>query len=194
MTNTRNSEGVSREDRDGQRAVTVWMTGLSGAGKSTLASALEQSLRQAGHPCLLLDGDKVREGLNRDLGFGAADRMENMRRVAHVAKLANEAGLIVLVALISPLEEGRRLARQIIGEERFAEVYLSTSIEVCAARDPKGLYARARAGLIGEFTGVSSAYEPPTQPWLTVDAGRESVAQGVHRVHELLRERCFVSS
>ncbi len=180
-----------RGSHDAHRPATVWLTGLSGAGKSTLAAALERALAQSGHPCLLLDGDKVRHGLNRDLGFSDADRVENMRRVAHIARLANDSGLVALVALISPLEEGRRLARSIVGDERFVEVYLSTSIEVCARRDPKGLYARARAGLLGEFTGVTSAYEVPAHPQVMVDAERDSVDEGAARVLAHLREHHF---
>jgi len=193
MSTEKNADAAWRESRYGHRPATVWMTGLSGAGKSTLALALERTLVHAGHPCLVLDGDVVREGLNRDLGFSASDRVENMRRVAQVARLANDAGVLVLVALISPLEEGRSLARRIVGDERFVEVYLSTSFEVCAGRDPKGLYARARAGLVADFTGVSSAYEVPKEPQVIIDAGRESVVQGVDRLHEHLRRRFFVT-
>ena len=193
MTDHKNLKAPWREAQYGHRAATVWLTGLSGAGKSTLVNELERRLILAGHPCLVLDGDRVREGLNRGLGFGNADRLENMRRVAEVARLANEAGLITLVALISPLDEGRQLARRIIGDERFVEVYMSTPFEVCAARDGKGLYARASAGLVEDFTGVTSTYEVPKAPSLNIDASRDSVTQGVERVHDHLRERFFMS-
>jgi adenylylsulfate kinase len=171
---------------------TVWLTGLSGAGKSTLARALQALLAQSAQPCLLLDGDTVRNGLNSDLGFSAADRIENVRRVAEVARLGNDAGLLVVAALISPLEDGRRTARQIIGTERFIEVHVSTSLSVCEARDTKGLYARARAGLIAEFTGVSSPYEAPARPDLLIDTAREDVAGSAGRLYRHLQQHGFV--
>ena len=157
-----------------QKAVTVWLTGLSGAGKSTIAYELEQRLVALGHPCYVLDGDNVRHGLGSDLGFSQQDRRENIRRVAHVAQLMNDAGLIVITALISPMDEDRAMARQIIGADRFIETYLSASVEDCARRDPKGLYAKARAGAINSFTGVSAPYEAPTHPDLYVDTTTQS--------------------
>lgn len=173
-------------------ASTVWLTGLSGAGKSTLARALQALLAQTQQPCLLLDGDTVRHGLNSDLGFTTADRIENIRRVAEVARLANDAGLLVVAALISPLEDGRRMARQIVGTERFVEVHVSTRLAVCETRDPKGLYARARAGLIAEFTGVSSPYEAPVHPDLLIDTAGEDIAHSAARLHQHLQQRGFV--
>jgi bifunctional enzyme CysN/CysC len=145
----------------GQTPVTVWLTGLSGAGKSTLAVELERRLMDAGRPCYLLDGDNVRAGINRDLGFGPEDRRENIRRIAEVARLLNDAGLIAVTAFISPYREDREMARQIIGAERFVEVYVSAPLEVCERRDPKGLYRKARSGEISDFTGVSAPYEAP---------------------------------
>ncbi|WP_198414896.1 adenylyl-sulfate kinase [Piscinibacter terrae] len=168
-------------------ADTVWMTGLSGAGKSTLADVLARMLRREGRPCIVLDGDAVREGLSRGLGFSDADRLENMRRVAEVARLANDSGVIAIVALISPLEEGRRLARRIVGTQRFIEVHVSTPIEICARRDPKGLYAGAHAGKVTAFTGVSSAYEVPASPDLRVDTSVLSAQECAMQMRERLQ-------
>lgn len=155
----------------GQLPLTIWLTGLSAAGKSTLAFLLERQLIDAGHPCYVLDGDNVRHGLSRDLGFSDNDRTENIRRIAEVAKLMNDAGLIVITAFISPLRSDREMAGNIIGSEQYREVYVSTTIEVCESRDPKGLYKKARAGLVKDFTGVSAPYETPLKPTLTLDTG-----------------------
>lgn len=152
-----------------ERTATLWMTGFSAAGKSTLAYALERSLLERGRACCVLDGDQVRLGLNRDLGFSTAERSENVRRVAEVARLMNEAGLIVICALISPRLADRSLAKSIIGASRFKEIYVNTPLHVCAARDPKGLYAKARLGQIAEFSGVSAAYEAPLSADLLID-------------------------
>lgn len=163
---------VTRADREAileQRAVTLWLTGLSGSGKSTLARALERRLIERRHLVYVLDGDVVRTGLNADLGFAPADRTENIRRVAEVAKLLNDAGLIVVAAFISPYRTDRAQARAIVGAERFLEVHVATPLEVCRARDPKRLYARAEAGEIPSFTGVSAPYEPPESPEVTID-------------------------
>jgi adenylyl-sulfate kinase len=178
-----------RERVFGSNPATVWMTGLSGAGKSTLAAVLERTLLQAGRPVLMLDGDVVREGLNRDLGFTDADRDENIRRIAEVARLANEAGLMVLAAVISPRAAHRAAARERIGSMRFVEVHLSASLAACAARDPKGLYARAKAGGLANFTGIGSAYEVPAQPELRLDTGELSPADAAARVLALLQAR-----
>ena len=180
---------VSRERREAllrQRGTTIWLTGLSGSGKSTLAKALEVKLVEAGHPCSVLDGDNLRHGLNRDLGFSPEDRSENIRRVAEVARLMNDAGLIVVTAFISPYAKDREMSREIIGEDRFAEVHLSTSIEVCESRDPKGLYRKARAGALPEFTGISAPYEAPASPRLALDTGVLSVEESVARLLGLL--------
>jgi adenylylsulfate kinase len=168
------ASGVATEQRCrqlGQQAATVWLTGLSGAGKSTLACALEQRLFRAGRTSFVLDGDNLRHHLNSDLGFTARDRQENIRRAAEVARLMNDAGLIVICAFISPLRSDRDLARDIIGAGNFIETHVSTTRTVCEERDPKGLYQKARAGLIAEFTGVSAPYEAPLAPALTLDAG-----------------------
>jgi adenylyl-sulfate kinase len=165
---------------------TFWLTGLSGAGKSTLAFALEQRLRAMGTACYVLDGDKVRQGLTRDLGFSAKDRSENIRRVAEVAKMINAAGLIVIAAFISPDHADREMARQIIGIEHFIEIHVSTSIAVCEQRDPKGLYKRARSGEIENFTGVSAPYDLPSAPMLSIDSAATSVEDSVTLVLGLL--------
>lgn len=175
-----------------QRPATVWLTGLSGAGKSTLASALEKDLLDKGQCCYVLDGDNLRHHLNRDLGFSAEDRRENIRRAAEVAYLMNEAGLIVITALISPFSDDRAMARDIIGKDRFIEVYVSTSTEVCEARDPKGLYRKARAGEIPEFTGVSSPYEAPLAPAMELNAESMSVRAATGKLCQYLTEHCFV--
>lgn len=165
---------VSPDDRErllGHKPLTIWLTGLSAAGKSTLAFALEKQLTDRGRACYVLDGDNVRHGLNRNLGFSVQDRAENIRRVAEVARLMNDAGLIVITAFISPFRADRALARDIIGPEHLREVHVSTSLAVCESRDPKGLYVKARAGEIAEFTGITSPYEPPLQPALAIDTG-----------------------
>jgi len=172
-----------------QTPVTIWLTGLSGSGKSTLAYGLERRLVSLGHPCYVLDGDNVRHGLTSDLGFELGDRRENIRRVAHVAQLMNDAGLIVVTSLISPMREDRSMARQIIGEDRFVETWLSAPLEVCAQRDPKGLYAKARAGQIASFTGVSSPYEAPDAPALDIDTSALGEADSVERVLGYLDSR-----
>jgi bifunctional enzyme CysN/CysC len=155
---------VTREQREellGQNGVTVWLTGLSASGKSTIARLLEQRLVEQGRLCYILDGDNVRHGLNRDLGFSMEDRKENIRRIAEVAALMNEAGVIVVTAFISPYRQDRQSAREVIGEDNFIEAYVNTPLEVCESRDPKGLYKKARAGEIRQFTGISDAYEAP---------------------------------
>ncbi|MGF1678010.1 MAG: sulfate adenylyltransferase subunit CysN [Candidatus Methylacidiphilales bacterium] len=152
----------------GQNAFTLWLTGLSGSGKSTLARALEREMVTEGRLCYVLDGDTIRHGLNRDLGFSMEDRAENIRRIAEVARIFNQAGVIVITAFISPFRKDREMASQIIGAEAFAEVFVDTPLEECERRDPKGLYKKARAGEITQFTGVSDPYEPPDHPALAI--------------------------
>jgi adenylyl-sulfate kinase len=161
--------------------VIVWFTGLSGAGKSTLASALQRALSRRGCPASVLDGDDLRTGLNADLGFSAADRAENVRRVAHVARLFAERGMLAIAALISPSRVDRLRARHIAEEGGipFIEVYLSTPLEVCEARDPKGLYVRARRGAIARFTGVSAPFEPSDRADLVIDTSEIAIADAV---------------
>lgn len=176
-----------------QKPVTIWLTGLSGAGKSTIAFQLEQQLISQGHACYVLDGDNIRHGLARDLSFDKKDRRENIRRVAHVAQLMNDAGLIVITALISPMREDRDMAREIIGSGKFIETYLSASIETCARRDPKGLYVRARAGEIASFTGVSAPYEIPVDPELRIDTATLTPAASVADIFAHLRDNFLAS-
>lgn len=171
MNNDSSSLVPSSMNYPAQAPRVLWLTGLSGAGKSTLAHALQTALRNAGQPAFTLDGDVLRRGLCRDLGFSLEDRSENIRRIAETSRLMCDAGLIVIVACISPLHADREMARDVIGAERFADIYLSTSLAVCEQRDVKGLYRQARAGLITEFTGISSPYQPPRAPALTLDAG-----------------------
>ncbi len=183
---------VSAEARErllGQRAVTVWLTGLSGSGKSSIAQALERQLHEHGRHVYVLDGDNLRFGLNRDLAFSKSDRAENIRRAAEVARLFNDAGTIVLVPVISPFREDRERARTIIGPDRFVEVYLSTSLAVCESRDVKGLYRKARAGELAEFTGISSPYEPPAQPSLALDTAAQSLHECVEQLWAALEGR-----
>lgn len=182
-------EGSERGKLLRQKPATVWLTGLSGAGKSTLAYALERRLVSAGHAAYVLDGDNVRHGLNSDLGFSPQDRSENIRRVAEVARLMNDAGLIVVTAFISPYREDRAMARRIIGDDCFLEVHVSTALGVCEARDPKGLYRRARAGQLPEFTGITAPYEAPEAPALAVDTERLPGEESVAAVFGLLMSR-----
>jgi adenylylsulfate kinase len=165
----------------------LWLTGLSGAGKSTLAEALHQHLGEAGRMAVVLDGDAVRAGLCRGLGFSPEDRRENIRRVAEVARLMCDAGLVVICALISPLRDDREMARQIVGAAGFREVHIATPLEVCEQRDPKGLYRNARAKALPQFTGVSAPYEAPLAPDLRIDASRVSIGDAVVALAGLLR-------
>lgn len=172
-----------------QRPATLWLTGLSGVGKSTVAYALEQRLIAAGHACVVLDGDNIRHGLNQDLGFSPRDRSENIRRVAEVARLFNEAGLLVITSFISPYRADRDLARRIIGDERFIETLVDAPLEECERRDPKGLYVKARAGQLPDFTGISAPYEAPEQAQLCLDTMYSSVDKLVQQCWEYLRGR-----
>ncbi|MCA3361840.1 MAG: sulfate adenylyltransferase subunit CysN [Roseomonas sp.] len=173
---------TARSERYGQCPVLLWFTGLSGSGKSTIANLVEQALFAAGRPCYSLDGDNLRHGLCRDLGFTAADRVENIRRAGEVAKLFLDAGLIVLASFISPFRAERQMLRELIGAEDFLEIHVDASLETCMARDPKGLYAKAKAGLIPNFTGISSPYEAPENPNIhlkTSDFTAEACAEQV---------------
>ena len=171
-----------RAQRMMQKPMTLWFTGLSGSGKSTLANEIEKQLHTSGRYTMLLDGDNVRMGLNKNLGFTETDRMENIRRLAEVAKLMNDAGLIVLVAAISPYRSEREEARGIIGEESFKEIYVSTPLSVCESRDVKGLYQKARKGEIPNFTGVNSAYEVPEHPDIVIDTSEISLEEAADRI------------
>ena len=182
---------VSRSDRESikdQTAKTLWFTGLSGSGKSTIASALERRLFETGKHTMTLDGDNVRMGLNKNLGFGDDDRKENIRRIAEVCKLMNDAGLIVITSFISPFIKDRQSAREIIGEDSFIEVYIATSLEECERRDVKGLYKKARNGEIKEFTGLTSPYEAPEDPDITVVTEGRTVDECAAQILEYLME------
>ena len=183
---------LSRHEREqllGQRGAMVWLTGLSGSGKSTLAVALERELYRRGHLCRVLDGDNIRTGINNNLGFSADDRRENIRRIAEVAKLFVDTGIITVAAFISPTNNLRALARDIIGADDFLEVYVSTPLAECERRDVKGLYARARRGEIPDFTGISAPFDAPQHPALTLDTTYLSVEDGVARLLALLETK-----
>jgi len=176
---------VTRADRErvhNHRGATIWMTGLSGSGKSTLARALESALFERGCSVYVLDGDNIRHGLNRDLGFSPEDRKENIRRIGEVAKLFTDAGMFAVTAFISPYREDRDMVRALMGKQDFLEVYVECALDVCEARDPKGLYKKARAGQIPEFTGISAPYEAPAAPELTLRTDQLTVDQCIERL------------
>ncbi|HSH27592.1 MAG TPA: adenylyl-sulfate kinase, partial [Wenzhouxiangella sp.] len=183
---------ISKTQRAGQKAqrpAVLWFTGLSGAGKSSVANALEQVLFQRGHHSYLLDGDNVRHGLNRDLGFTDEDRVENIRRIGEVARLMVDSGLVVLTAFISPFRSDRAMVRELMEPGEFIEIYVKASLEACEKRDPKGLYAKARAGTIRHFTGIDSPYEPPEDAEIVVDTEKLSVEECVDAVLEYMTQR-----
>lgn len=187
---------VTREEREqqhGHQGVVLWFTGLSGSGKSTVAGALEQALHRDGVNTYLLDGDNVRHGLCRDLGFSDSDRKENIRRVGEVAKLMVDAGLVVLTAFISPHRAERQMVRDLLGEGQFVEVFVDTPLAVCEARDPKGLYKKARAGELRNFTGIDSVYEAPEAPEIHLD-GEQLVTKLTGQLLDLLRHRDIIKS
>lgn len=175
----------SREEKElhlGQHGLTIWFTGLSGSGKSTVAVALERELSSLGYMSRILDGDNIRSGINSDLGFSEADRRENIRRIAEVCKLFTDTGIIALAAFVSPTSALRKLAREIVGKERFFEIYVSTPLEECERRDVKGLYAKARSGAIPEFTGITAPFEEPEHPELRLDTTHLSVEECVRLI------------
>lgn len=183
---------LQRADREKlleQKAVMLWFTGLSGSGKSTLAIALERELHRRGFLCRILDGDNIRAGINKNLGFSEEDRIENIRRIAEVAKLFVDTGIITLAAFISPTNEIRRMAADIIGEDDFLEIYVSTPIEVCEQRDVKGLYKKARKGEIKNFTGISSVFEEPESPALIIDTSKYTVEESVEKLLGLVLDK-----
>lgn len=177
---------ADKEELLRQRGLMIWFTGLSGSGKSTVAIALERELHRQGFLCRILDGDNIRTGINNNLGFSAADRVENIRRIAEVGKLFVDTGIITLAAFISPSNEMRQMAASIIGEQDFVEVYINTPIETCEARDVKGLYAKARRGEIRDFTGVSAPFEAPEHPALSLDTSVLSLEESVNRLMEII--------
>jgi adenylylsulfate kinase len=182
-----------REQLNGHRSTAIWFTGLSGAGKSTLAHAVEEELYRRGNRTFVFDGDNVRHGLCADLSFSVEDRSENIRRIGEMAKLFVEAGVIALTAFISPLRADRERIRKLIGDEDFIEVYVKCPLAVCESRDVKGMYKKARAGLIKEFTGISSPYEEPQHSELVIDTSQEALETCVERVLALLRMRGVVT-
>ncbi len=180
---------LSRADKEqllGQRGVMLWFTGLSGSGKSTVAIALERELQKRGLLCRILDGDNIRSGINANLGFSEEDRRENIRRVAEVSKLFVDTGIITIAAFVSPTEDLRQLAEQIIGKEDFKEIYISTPLAECERRDVKGLYARARRGEVKNFTGISAPFEAPQHPALSLDTSALSLEESVRKLLDLL--------
>ncbi|MDF2658980.1 MAG: cysC [Paenibacillus sp.] len=187
---------ISRSDRcelNGHRSCVLWLTGYSGSGKSTLAFELERRLFDLNCRSYVLDGDNIRHGLNRNLGFSAEDRKENIRRISEVAKLFTDAGHIAITAFISPYREDRRLARSLFAEGDFIEVYVKCPIDECEKRDPKGLYKKARAGEIRDFTGISAPYEPPVRPEITIETDKLTPDESVERVLRYLQANRYMS-
>lgn len=183
---------LTRADKEkllGQRGAMIWFTGLSGSGKSTIAIALEGELHQRGILCRILDGDNIRSGINNNLGFSEADRIENIRRIAEVSKLFVDTGIVTIAAFISPSNDIRRMAADIIGQEDFLEVYVSTPLEECERRDVKGLYAKARRGEIKNFTGISAPFEAPVHPALTLDTSVLTLEESVNKLLALILPR-----
>mgnify|MGYP003858300095 CR=1 FL=1 len=181
-----------RSEQKGQKPCLIWFTGLSGAGKSTVANAVESLLFEENKHTYLLDGDNVRHGLNKDLGFSDIGRIENIRRIGEVGKLFVDAGLIVLSAFISPFRSDRQMVRSLFPVGEFIEVHISTSLDVCEQRDPKGLYKKARAGKIKNFTGIDSDYEAPESPELFIDAGVLSVELAAKEIFNYLKQCGYV--
>lgn len=183
---------LSRKDKEeflDQKSVMIWFTGLSGSGKSTIAIALERELHKRGLLCRILDGDNIRSGINNNLGFTEADRIENIRRIAEVSKLFIDTGIITIAAFISPTNDIRQMAAEIIGKEDFVEIFVNTPLEVCEQRDIKGLYAKARKGEIKNFTGISAPFEAPVNPDLSLDTSSLSLEECVNRLLELILPR-----
>ena len=184
------SHNVTKKNRSiqkKQQPCVLWFTGLSGSGKSTIAGAVEQKLYELGHHTYLLDGDNVRQGLNKDLGFSDKDRMENIRRIGEVSKLFVDAGLLVLTAFISPFQSDRKMVRELIGENEFIEIHMDTPIEICEQRDPKGLYKKARNGEIKNFTGIDSDYEAPKCAEITIHTAELNVEQCANLIIDYLK-------
>lgn len=180
---------MSREDKEqllGQRGIMIWMTGLSGSGKSTVAIGVERELHKRGILCRILDGDNIRSGINSNLGFSAEDRRENIRRIAEIGKLFVDTGIVTIACFVSPVEELRQMAREIIGEKDFREVYIATPLSECERRDVKGLYARARRGEVKDFTGISAPFEAPEHPDLSLDTSQMTLKDEVDAVVELV--------
>ena len=182
----------TRSDLNSQTPCVVWFTGLSGSGKSTIANILEQKLHTIGKRTYLLDGDNVRHGLNKDLGFTDTDRVENIRRVAEVSKLMVDAGLITLVSFISPFKSERQMARNLLSSDEFFEIFVNTSLEECEKRDPKGLYKKARAGKLKNFTGIDSSYEEPENPDLILDTTSSNAEELTDQIINFLQVKKII--
>lgn len=183
---------MTRQDKEsllGQHGIMIWFTGLSGSGKSTVAMGVERELHAQGILCRILDGDNVRAGINNNLGFSAEDRIENIRRIAEIGKLFVQTGVVTLACFVSPTNDIRQMAREIVGEEDFLEVYISTPIEECERRDVKGLYARARKGEVKNFTGISAPFEAPVSPDIAIDTSKIPLEESVRTLTELIIKR-----
>ncbi|MEX2949138.1 adenylyl-sulfate kinase [Staphylococcus warneri] len=183
---------AQRQTRNGHQSVLIWFTGLSGSGKSTVSVALEKALFEDGKQTYRLDGDNVRHGLNKNLGFSPEDRQENIRRIGEVGKLMVDSGAITVTAFISPYKQDRNNVRQLFEEQEFIEVYTQCSIETCEQRDPKGLYKKARTGEIPEFTGISAPYEPPENPEIIINTEENSVEASVNQILNYLKEHHYI--
>jgi adenylylsulfate kinase len=187
---------ITKEDRRkllNQKGVTIWLTGLSGSGKSTIAVELEHALIENKHQAYILDGDNIRHGLNKNLGFSPEDRTENIRRIGEVAKLFTEANIITIAAFVSPYREDRDNVRKLLDHGGFIEIYVQCSLEVCEARDTKGLYKKARTGEVKDFTGISAPYEEPLNPELTIDSSKLSVEASTRAILNYLEEKGYVT-
>ena len=186
---------ITKEDRTillNQKGVTIWLTGLSGSGKSTIAVELEHALTENKHQAYILDGDNIRHGLNKNLSFSPEDRTENIRRISEVAKLFTDANIITIAAFVSPYREDRDNVRKLLDHGEFIEVYVKCSLEVCEERDTKGLYKKARAGEVKDFTGISAPYEEPRTPELTIDSSKLSVEESTRTILNYLEEKGIV--
>jgi adenylylsulfate kinase len=187
---------ITKEDRVkllNQKGVTIWLTGLSGSGKSTIAVELEHALIENRHQAYILDGDNIRHGLNKNLGFSPEDRTENIRRIGEVAKLFTDASIITIAAFISPYREDRDAVRKLLNDGEFIEVYVECPLDVCEERDTKGLYKKARAGEVKDFTGISAPYEEPLNPELTIDSSKLTVEESTRAVLNYLEEKGYVT-
>ncbi|MCQ6276259.1 adenylyl-sulfate kinase [Bacillus sp. V3B] len=182
----------TRRKQNGHNSFVIWFTGLSGSGKSTLANALASRLFSDNVRNYVLDGDNVRHGLNKDLGFSEEDRTENIRRIGEVSKLFVDSGQVVLTAFISPFQTDRKLVRDLLEEKEFIEVYVKCSIDTCEERDPKGLYVKARQGLIKDFTGINSPYEEPENPEIVIETDRTTIEESVEQVIQYLKQNALI--
>jgi adenylylsulfate kinase len=186
---------VSRDEREKllkQKGVVLWFTGLSGSGKSTIANEVAYKLHEMGHLSYVLDGDNIRHGLNKDLGFSPEERKENIRRISEVANLISDAGLITITAFISPYRADRNYCRKLVGKDRFLEIYTKASIETCEKRDAKDLYKKAKEGIIKDFTGINAPYEEPEKPELILCTDKETIEESVEKVMEKLNELGYI--